>query len=164
MDLKHLLNALPVSGLNMGLSKMVSFPAIPSFLGVQAGQSLNHVTAAGELFSDLDFSNAGDHKIEDALRRIGSAIRDQSLQLPENTFFYKTRAGWLNANPAMICVIPCSDDPKCFQAITLALEGLINQKTAQKALLRFKKAMSNLGIGFCSQELIPPGRLDAIKL
>ena len=163
MDLQRLLNGISELGLNLQLPDNLLLPAAPAFLGVQAGQSLNHVTAYGEVLKDLDFTNAGQFTIQNALKRIGSTINDDANSpLPENTFCYKTRAGWFNLNPALICVIP--KESNSLQVIAFAFEGLISQKTAQKALLRFTQALTALGIGYTSENLIPAGRLDDLRL
>ena len=135
---------------------MFSF-AIPSFLGVQAGQALNDLTVFIEEFYNFDLPQKED--IVKSLKKIGSPIDEEGLS-------YRTRAGWLNANPAVICVPDLQDfngKGNC-RVAAFAREGLINQKTAFKAVKRFEKSLQEIGAKFSSKTVVPLIRLDSTVL
>ena len=131
--------------------------AIPSFLGVQAGQSLNDLTVFAEEFYGFDRSDK--KEISDCLNKIGSPLDGDGLS-------YQTRAGWLNANPAVLCVpdLPDFNKTGTVRAVAFAKEGVINQKTALKAVKRFEKSLQNIGAKFSSKNIVPLTRLDTTVL
>ncbi len=141
---------------NLNLSEFNHTPIIPSFIGVQAGQSLNHLTVHASEFYNLE---TVDYKtIEASFNTIGKPIAGQGL-------FYKTRAGLLNANPALIFTSFNSESSqKNFTVFCLAKEGWINQKTATKAIKRFEMAISHQGVSFKIKTIIPLTRLDSINV
>lgn len=128
--------------------------AIPSFLGVQAGQSLNDVTVFVAEF--YDFDRLETQQVIDSLKTLGSCLDEESCS-------YQIRAGWLNANPAMVCFPDLSEFPEngCFKAVAFAKEGVINQKTAFKAVKRLESALHHLGITFRCKNVVPLIRIDA---
>jgi hypothetical protein len=131
---------------------MYSF-AIPSFLGVQAGQSLNDLTVFVQEF--YAFARAEKQNITDGLNRVGAIVDEEGLA-------YKTRAGWFNANPAIICIpdLNSFSESGAFKAVAFAKEGLINQKTAFKAVKRLEASLLDMGCKFSSKTVIPLTRLN----
>src|SRR6056297_3237646 len=69
--------------------------AVPSFLGVRAGQALNDLTVSVDEFYGFEIPEK--QEIIVALNRIGSCLDEAGVS-------YKTRAGWFYANPAVICI------------------------------------------------------------
>ncbi len=131
--------------------------AIPSFLGVQAGQTLNDLTVFVEEFYNFDLPQK--EVIVKCLNKIGTPIDEEG-------FSYQTRAGWFNANPAVICVPDLQElsETGNFRAAAFAREGFINQKTAFKAVKRFEKSLGDTGAGFSSKTVVPLTRLDSTVL
>ena len=127
--------------------------AIPSFLGVKAGQSLNDLTVFIQEF--YAFARPEKQNIADGLNKIGSVMDEKGLA-------YKTRGGWFNANPAVICVpdLNAFSESAAFKAVAFAREGLINQKTAFKAVKRLEASLLDMGCKFSSKTVIPLTRLD----
>ena len=150
MNLDRLISCLKAYGCDVTPPDAVGSSSVPSFLGVRAGQSLNHLTVYARHYSDAALP---DQAIERSLGSIGSALAsDASL--------YRTRAGWLCANPAVIWVTePNQDMLSGFAAISFAREGLLNQKTAVGAVRRFENALKNQGGHFSAKTVIPLTRM-----
>jgi hypothetical protein len=138
--------SLPVSG------ALGSFLA-PAFLGARAGQSLNHLTVCVEELSELVLPASDPDVFITAANRIGKPAD------PSTPFCFTTRAGWLNANPAMICLFPETGNGKLTIA-AFAKEGLISQKTAAKAISRYKTALADSGVTFAAKTRLPLTRMD----
>jgi len=156
MHLNRLLDLLEQFDPGFKLPDIIDMPVIPSFLGVQAGQSLNHLTVHVQEF--YNFNTLDKKTLETALNSIGSV-------LTEKGYYFKTRAGWLNANPAVI-LVSADGEPliKCLKVICFAKEGLINQKTATKAIKRFETALKNQRSEFFVKTIIPLNRLGTTVL
>lgn len=105
--------------------------------GVDFGQGFNRMTVAE---AEIKWKQAGDP--EDRIRRAGKTVgRVVSEEAGKNggpsLFAIKTRAGWLNLNPAWLVLAVTGQG---IRLVAMAREGLINQKTAAGALARFEKA------------------------
>ncbi len=154
MNLNSLLSNLDNFNINLQLPEVDIFPAIPAFLGVQAGQQLNHVTVNAQELFNMEFEKTFEKVISEALLSIGTPLNDAE-------YYFQTRAGWLNANPAVICVLPDADLPEeRLKVVAFAKEGWISQKTAIKAIERFKAALKKQGTGFDEKNILPLTRLD----
>lgn len=154
MRFDHLFSTLDNSPINQSLQGLEGFPLIPAFLGAQAGQTLNHLTIHGIKIYQLKSDPPAKKAVQKALSAIGSPIDDDA-------WYYKTRGGWLNANPAVICALPFEKDGEDgFQIISIAREGLINQKTVVKVMKRFETALRQQDVAFLSDILIEMSRLE----
>lgn len=91
MQLKQLLSGIKEKAPSIQLSKITETAAIPSFLGVQAGQSLNQLTVYAKRFQGVDTLEK--RILAGAVCQIGSFIENQ-------TDVIKTRGGWINQKMA----------------------------------------------------------------
>ncbi|MBN1957777.1 MAG: hypothetical protein JW773_06210 [Desulfuromonadales bacterium] len=154
MQLNQLLKCLPEMDCAFNIPDSMFCFAIPSFLGVQAGQALNDVTVFVAEF--YDFDRLETQQVIDSLKTLGACLDEESCS-------YKIRAGWLNANPAVVCIPDLDEFPENgrFKAVAFAKEGFINQKTAFKAVKRLESTLYHIGITFRCKNVVPLTRLDA---
>jgi hypothetical protein len=112
------------------------------------------LTVFEEEFFGFDWQDK--QEIINALKKIGSPVAEDGLS-------YRTRAGWLNANPAVICVpdLPDFNEKGTLRVVAFAKEGLISQKTALKAVKRFDKSLKDIGVKFSSKTVVPLTKLDS---
>jgi hypothetical protein len=157
MQFSQLFESLTEMDIAFNIPESIYAFAMPAFLGVQAGQSLNDITVFAVEFYGFDCQDK--KEISDCLNKIGSPLAEDGLS-------YRTRAGWFNANPAVICVpdLPDFNQTGTFRAVAFAKEGFINQKTALKAVDRFKKSLQDIGAKFSSKNIVPLTRLDSTVL
>ncbi len=75
-----------------------------------------------------------------AIGKILAEAADEETGAP--TLLVRTRAGWLNLNPALLLVaVEADEDGTVLKLTAAALEGLINQGTAGRAVRRFIQAL-----------------------
>jgi len=150
MEMSEIIEKFTEKGLDLPYLEDMVFPAIPAALGARFGQEMfGQLTVHSEIITGANKTPIARENVLNALGSIGSAVDPTVDDAPNDHFFYfQTRAGWLNANPALICVIDLSDNQGGLQAAAFAKEGLISQKTALKAVARFKKALAGQGIEF----------------
>jgi len=152
-SLERLTNIFDKLGIEMVTPLIDS--VLPSALGARTGQKLNKITVWEEKLSDLSMPPFGEQAVHDALRAIGSPIdNEEAFKVPTRGCGVLTRAGWFNANPALVFFV--LNDTRSTEATIMALarEGWISQKTAPKAALRFKKALAGQGVVFNSAPIL----------
>jgi len=111
--------------------------ALAAGSGVDFGQNFNKLTQAEGVFALQGDAPA---IVRAALELIGEVVAEQADSgTGDYAMAGQTRAGWLNANPAILIGVVGKDQ---VQVIALAKEGLINQKTAPGALQRFASALA----------------------
>jgi|GEM_PF-2677247 len=110
--------------------------------GVDFGQSFNQQTQAEATFevsgNALKTTKAAAGKIGDLL------AEEKDSESGKQVLAVQTRAGWFNANPAIVVAIVGEGK---VSALAFAKEGLIDQKTAVGAIARFGDALIALGSG-----------------
>ncbi|WDP90885.1 MAG: hypothetical protein HUN04_14760 [Desulfobacter sp.] len=152
-----------VDKLGIGIDTPWIVSALPSAMGARAGQQLNEMTVYAERLSNLSMPPDGEQALDDALRAIGNPMdNDASFQGRKGGCGVLTRAGWFNANPALVFF--ARNETKNMEATIMALakEGWISQKTAPKAVLRFKKALIRQGIEFIATPILPLTRIELL--
>ena len=109
--------------------------------GVEWGRRFLRQSFAHETVPFEGSAEAARKSIEQAAGAIGKILAEE----PDATLV-ATRAGWLNLNPAIVlAVVEPADDGVALQVTASAMEGLINQKTAEKAVRRFVDAVGRVG-------------------
>jgi len=140
-------------GLDLGLDLTDPLPAAPGFLGARAGQALNHITVCAR---ELTLALEPEQGIHDLVSKAALGVGKPLVK--GETQFYTTRAGWLNANPALLGLFAGPDADTCL-VMGLAREGWVNQNTAPKAITRLENALKEMGVNFSLKEVLPWTRL-----
>lgn len=139
---------------------------LPAYMGASFGQQLNKLTSAAVSLSDFDKDLMSSQKMVEAIGAVGIVMAEADGPEEEGTdddfvLWARVRAGWLNANPALVAVI---DGRKAgagtIQVAAFAKEGFISQKTATGAIRRIERALENRGIAFKSETIVPQTVLD----
>lgn len=152
-----LLKGLSVDGPRISSLTAELASAVPAYLGVRAGQRLNRVTVSAESLTDFNTGQLWDRHLPQALASIGRVIEVEGPAARESLILCaRTRAGWLNLNPALLCVVDTGrDGAASLQVCAFAKEGWISQRTAPGAIGRFKRALDLQGIAFRTETIIP---------
>ena len=111
--------------------------ALSARAGVDFGQSFNQQTQA-----EATFEIKGDalQTIKTAVGKIGDLLAEEDdLESGNKVLVIQSKAGWLNANPAILVAIVNGTK---VGVMAFAKEGMINQKTAAGAIARFGKALA----------------------
>jgi len=135
----QIIEALIRAGLNAELAGAFA-GGLAARAGAVFGQSFNKLTQAEQAFAV-----PGDaiQAVRQAFQRIGKiAAEEVDDSAGQCVLATQTRAGWLNANPALLIAVI---EKQNVQAVVLAKEGLIDQKTAAGALRRFGDVLLDLG-------------------
>ena len=136
---KPLIELLSEAGLAESLAADFAGTAAAAARGAQWGQSFNrqhyaHETVRVEGTPADALENA--RGAAAAIGRILAEALDEETGSP--TLLVRTRAGWLNLNPALLLVaVEAEEDGAVLKLTAAALEGLINQGTAKGVLRRF---------------------------
>lgn len=139
MSGNQVIDALIKAGLNADLAGAFA-GGLSAEAGAVFGQSFNKLTQAVQ-----SFAVPGDavQAVREVFQRIGEiAAEEADESAGQCVLAVRTRAGWFNANPALVIAVIEKEN---VQAIALAKEGLINQKTAAGALRRFEETLLGLG-------------------
>ena len=139
MSGNQLIEALIRAGLNAELAGAFA-GGLSAGAGAAFGQSLNKLTQAEQAFA---VSGDAVQAVRQAFQRIGKTVAEETDESAgQCVLAAQTRAGWLNANPTLLIAVI---EKETVQAIALAKEGLIDQKTAAGALRRFEQTLHDLG-------------------